>query len=64
MANLFVFGLGQECEDKKGRKLSPYFGLLLMVLLTLWKNELFARIGRRYLCTENELFSLSITMFS
>lgn len=35
-----------------------YFGLLLTVLLTLWKNELFAGIGRRYPRTEKELFSL------
>lgn len=32
----------------------PYFGLLLTVLLTLWKNGLFARIGRRYPRTEQE----------
>lgn len=31
------------------------FGLLLTVLFTLWKNGLFAGIGRRYPRTEKEL---------
>ena len=37
---------------------APYLGLLLTVLLTLWKIGLFAIIGIRYPRTEKELFSL------
>ena len=37
---------------------APYLGLLLTVLLTLWKIGLFAIIDIRYPRTEKELFSL------